>query len=88
MVALIFTERCNGCAWCLDVCPHQIIVLNENKRAKIVNEELCIECGACALQCPRDAIIAHPIGCGCVSGVVKKKVRKILHLPEKSNQCC
>ena len=36
MVALIFTERCNGCAWCLDVCPHQIIVLDENERAEIL----------------------------------------------------
>ena len=88
MVAVIFPDKCNGCSWCLEVCPHQIIVLNVNKKAEIVEEDSCIECGACALQCPMDAIIAHPIGCGCVSGVVKKKIRKILRIPEKTNQYC
>ena len=87
MVAVIFVEKCNGCSWCLDVCPHQIIILNNNKKAEIIDEERCIECGACALQCPKDAIIAHPLGCGCVSSVVKKKIRRLLHLPEKSPQC-
>ena len=88
MVAVIFTERCNGCAWCLDVCPHQIISLDEDNKAEIIDAERCIECGACALQCPKDAILAHPIGCGCVSSVVRKKIRRVLHLPEKSTECC
>jgi NAD-dependent dihydropyrimidine dehydrogenase PreA subunit len=88
MVAVIFIEKCNGCSWCLDVCPHQIIILNNENKAEIIEDERCIECGACALQCPQDAILAHPHGCGCVSSVVKKKIRKIFHLPDKSSQCC
>ncbi len=88
MVAVIFVERCNGCSWCIDVCPHQIIILNDDKKAEIIEEDHCIECGACALQCPKEAILTHPAGCGCVSSVVKKKIRKILHLPEQSSQCC
>lgn len=88
MVAEIFVEQCIGCGWCVDVCPHQIIVLNEDEKAVILNESQCIECGACALQCSENAIQTHPVGCGCVSGVLKMKLRKFLNIPEKTNQCC
>lgn len=89
MVAEIFIEKCIGCGWCIDVCPHQIIEFTANNKVLITEEESCIECGACALQCPTDAILSHPEGCGCISSVVKKKFRRIFHLSEpKKQNCC
>lgn len=84
MTAQIFQERCNSCGWCVDVCPHQIIILDKYNKASIIDEEKCIECGACELQCPSNAIITHPLGCGCVSGVLKTKIRKLLRQETKS----
>lgn len=87
MTAQIFQNLCIGCGDCIIVCPHQIIELDDSKKAFITNEKRCIECGACALQCPVFAILTHQMGCGCVSGVVKKRIRKLLGLKQPKN-CC
>jgi ferredoxin len=87
MAAKIIRQNCIGCGWCIEVCHHQILRLDPEKKVIFTNEALCIECGACALQCPSNALIAHPEGCGCVSGVVKKKLRKWLGKKE-STSCC
>jgi ferredoxin len=31
---------------------------------------LCIECGACAVNCPEDALSLHP-GVGCAAAILK-----------------
>jgi NAD-dependent dihydropyrimidine dehydrogenase PreA subunit len=31
----------------------------ENKKARIANKEVCMECGACAKNCPTAAITVH-----------------------------
>lgn len=50
-------ERCNGSADCLMVCPRNVFVMNGRKRkVDIVKGEDCIECGACIVQCPEDAL--------------------------------
>ncbi|MFX0015832.1 MAG: 4Fe-4S binding protein [Promethearchaeota archaeon] len=87
MTAQIFIEKCIGCEWCVNVCPHQIIILDENKKAQIMVEAECIECGACTLQCPTDAILTHPLGCGCMGGVLKTKLRKFLRLKATQSSC-
>lgn len=45
-----FPEKCTGCGRCIDVCPHGVFVMN-NKKASIADKDLCMECGACALNC-------------------------------------
>ncbi|MFX1284490.1 MAG: 4Fe-4S binding protein [Promethearchaeota archaeon] len=87
MTAQIFQDQCIGCGWCIDVCPHQIIIFDENKKATIIEGDKCIECGACELQCPSNAILTHPLGCGCISGVLKTKIRKLLR-QELKQVCC
>jgi NAD-dependent dihydropyrimidine dehydrogenase PreA subunit len=86
MTALIFQEKCISCGWCVNVCPHQIILFDKNEKAIILEEKKCIECGACALQCPTQAILSHPLGCGCVGSVLKNKLRIIFRLKKES--CC
>lgn len=61
-------ERCNGCAMCVHVCPHGVFALVD-KRAALVDRGACMECGACALNCEREAIHVRT-GVGCAAGVL------------------
>ncbi|MBS4031959.1 MAG: 4Fe-4S binding protein [Clostridiales bacterium] len=51
-------EKCIGCELCTQVCPHLVFTM-ENKKARIANKEACMECGACATNCPAAAISVH-----------------------------
>lgn len=48
-------DKCLGCKMCINVCPHQVFTMRENK-ASIKNKDYCIECGACDKNCPVNAI--------------------------------
>ncbi|HIC92077.1 MAG TPA: CoB--CoM heterodisulfide reductase iron-sulfur subunit A family protein [Syntrophaceae bacterium] len=61
-------EKCIGCGTCVEVCPFQSIILNEEevkteevayitKKASI-NPAMCKGCGSCAAACPVGAINA------------------------------
>ena len=62
------SEKCNGCRKCVEVCPHQVFVM-ENKRARLTDIDLCMECGACALNCEAGAITVDS-GVGCASAII------------------
>ena len=62
------TEKCNGCKMCSIVCPHEVFGFKENK-AYIINKDLCMECGACAMNCPEKAIYVKS-GVGCAAGII------------------
>jgi heterodisulfide reductase subunit A2 len=59
------TDRCDGCALCLDVCPYKAISLmevsdNGNSHKKISTEKaLCKGCGLCAATCPKNGVYVH-----------------------------
>ncbi len=67
------TDKCNGCGMCLQVCPHPVFVL-ENNKARIVDKDMCMECGACALNCPEAALTVQS-GVGCAAGILNGKLR-------------
>ncbi len=48
-------ERCTGCGRCYDICPGDVIRMNE-KKAVVRYPDECWHCGACRLECPEDAI--------------------------------
>lgn len=64
---------CNGCRMCIMVCPHAVFEM-ENKRAVIIRKDLCMECGACALNCAQGAITVKS-GVGCAAGVINGLIR-------------
>ena len=61
-------DRCIGCRRCLEVCPHGVFIIYEG-RARITASNACIECGACARNCPATAITVDS-GVGCASGLI------------------
>ena len=61
---------CIGCGMCEMVCPHRVFVL-ENKKARFSDFDGCIECSACATNCPVAAIQLTP-GVGCAAYIINK----------------
>lgn len=50
-------ENCTGIWQCYDVCPVGCWEMDDDRLLALFSHgERCIACGACVLQCPRDAI--------------------------------
>lgn len=62
------SNKCNNCGMCLKVCPHAVFALSE-KNVYIANRDYCMECGACALNCPQNAIKVKA-GVGCAAAII------------------
>ena len=62
-------EKCTGCRVCLDVCPHGVFRIAEDRRAEIVDLGACMECGACQKNCAWNAIDLKP-GVGCATAII------------------
>jgi NAD-dependent dihydropyrimidine dehydrogenase PreA subunit len=62
-------ELCIGCEMCWIVCPHGVFAPN-NGKAQLVRYEACMECGACQLNCPTDAIKVDS-GVGCAAAMIR-----------------
>jgi len=60
--------KCVGCGRCTEVCPHGVFCMDE-KAARITDKDLCMECGACALNCPAKAIAVNA-GVGCAAAII------------------
>lgn len=82
-------EKCNGCKMCMIVCPHKVFGI-ENRKAVILRKDLCMECGACAMNCQQEAITVKS-GVGCAAGVINGLIRgtePTCDCGSGSNNCC
>ena len=74
VVTLALDEtKCNGCRRCLEVCPHAVFEIVE-RRARIVDRDACMECGACVVNCPEEALSVDA-GVGCAAAILVGAVR-------------
>lgn len=48
-------DKCIGCKQCVNDCPVNDILINEDKKAYIKNES-CLSCGHCIAICPKEAV--------------------------------
>ncbi len=55
-MAFVITQPCFGCKTtaCVAVCPCDCFY--EGEHMLYINPEECIDCGACAAECPEEAI--------------------------------
>jgi NAD-dependent dihydropyrimidine dehydrogenase PreA subunit len=63
-----YPERCINCRYCTRVCP-QGVFAEGKERAHLVSPASCMECGACALNCPVQAIEVRS-GVGCAAAMI------------------
>jgi len=73
---------CNGCARCVEVCPHAVFEM-DGRKAILAFPQRCMECGACQLNCVTGAIKVES-GVGCANAMIRAA---LLHLPEPTCNC-
>jgi len=66
--------KCNGCRMCITVCPHPVFGPLKGS-VEILEADLCIECGACVMNCPEGALSVHP-GVGCAAAILKSWITR------------
>ncbi len=80
-------DKCIGCGNCQLVCPHRIFRL-QNGKAEIVDRDACMECRACAKNCPTAAIYVNPDdGCGCAAYIINSWIAKFRSKAPSSCGC-
>jgi NAD-dependent dihydropyrimidine dehydrogenase PreA subunit len=82
-------EKCNGCSMCINVCPHNVFELQKGK-AKIIHLDYCMECGACAKNCAKEAISVKS-GVGCAAGIINgilKNTEPTCGCSDTGSGCC
>ena len=52
-VAVVQTDKCNGCGICIDVCPVSAVSIDKHA---VVNPKICTACAVCVSECPNGAI--------------------------------
>ena len=82
-------ELCIGCEMCTLVCPHGVFGMN-GPVAQLLRPEACMECGACQINCPIDAITVDS-GVGCAAAMIRAALfgrKEACCGPGPESDCC
>lgn len=60
MIELIYSDLCNGCGQCVEVCPTNALSLGVDGAPFIREQSACQTCFMCELYCKRDALYVDP----------------------------
>ena len=64
---IVDESKCIGCGMCVTVCPHAVFIV-AGRKASVTDADLCMECGACAVNCSAGAVSVEK-GVGCAQAV-------------------
>ena len=57
MPTFVYMTRCDGCGYCVDICPSDIMHIDKTyRRAYNIEPNFCWECYSCVKACPQNAI--------------------------------
>lgn len=79
-------EMCINCRMCSTVCPHGVFKAGTDK-AQLADSLACMECGACQLNCPVDAIKVDS-GVGCAYAMMWSAITGSDEITCGSGACC
>ncbi len=65
-------QKCVNCELCIFVCPHAVFTHGENVVVDVKMND-CMECGACAVNCPTEAIEVDS-GVGCAYAMMRNSI--------------
>jgi ferredoxin len=52
----IHDDACRGCELCVDVCPTEVLAMDQRRKAYAKTPEDCIGCLSCGYLCPSGAL--------------------------------
>ena len=53
----VFDKWCKRCNICVELCPHKVLVEDENGFPVALKPIECNQCGGCVVRCPDFAIV-------------------------------
>ena len=63
---VVDTERCKGCALCVEACPYDVIALAEKRfnvhgyrYVEAAVPDACVGCASCGIVCPDGCITVY-----------------------------
>ncbi|MEK9683246.1 MAG: adenylyl-sulfate reductase subunit beta [Rhodospirillaceae bacterium] len=57
MPTFVYMTSCDGCGHCVDICPSDIMHIDEKyRRAYNIEPNMCWDCYSCVKACPQNAI--------------------------------
>jgi len=85
-MTFVVTENCNGCKFtdCVAVCP--VECFHEDEKMLYIDPEECIDCGACAPECPVEAIYDESEVPDHLQGWIQINADKAAELPTIAEQ--
>jgi Formate hydrogenlyase subunit 6/NADH:ubiquinone oxidoreductase 23 kD subunit (chain I) len=94
----LYPDKCIGCGMCVNVCPHAVFAMTERRSgglslnaaksvATLARKEACIECGACQMNCPVDAVRVQS-GVGCAAAMIRAALTGGPETCGDNGSCC
>ncbi len=68
------SDKCTLCGMCTKVCVHGVFVI-DGSSIRILDKNDCMECGACAMNCPAEAVAVRA-GVGCAWAIFRDWFRR------------
>ena len=79
------SDKCTLCGMCTKVCVHGVFAL-DGSSIRILERNDCMECGACAMNCPAEAVKVRA-GVGCAWAIFRNWFRRNSDSGEGDIQC-